>query len=183
MADKIDDLVCAFDRLAANISEVICYMQKTERLICQTEKTIRNTGRMMLIQTVLAVIVLLMFGAMAWVVGSAWSEVASVQASLAEIEKSNQVTYDYLIGKFPEDTAELSIVKAEPSTAQMVIKGIKPLPDPDGKRAAQAIERRDKLIEKVKATIPEKRMEQWQVQYQLSPPKAAEEKASPEPEE
>lgn len=177
MSDKIDKLVDAFDRLAGNVGDVVCYMQKTEKMITQTEKTIRRTGRMMIIQTVLAIAVLLMFGAMAWVVGSAWTEVATAQASLAEIEKSNQATYDYLIGKFPEDTAELAIVKAEPAAAKAVIKEIEPLPDPGGKRAAKGIERRDKVIESVKAAMPkQQKVEQWQVEYQLTPPmkKAAE---------
>jgi len=165
MSKKIDQLVGAFDRLASNIGDVICYMQ-------QTEETIRKTGRMMMVQTVLAIVVLMMFAAMAWVVGSAWSEVASVQTSLSQIEESNQATYDYLIGKFPEDTAELSIVKAEPRAAQVVIRGIEPLPDPGGKRAAKAIERRDEMLKQVKAAMPDSPEGKWQVEYQLEQAKS-----------
>ncbi len=146
--EGIADLVDAFDRLCAPISELVCYMRKSEQMV-------RSTGRFMKIQTVLAMIVLLGLLAMAWVVGGAWSEMASTQEMLAEtnkmvahIQEKNAATYDYLVRKFPEDLAEISIVQAQPATAQVVFKTVEPIPDPDGIRAAKSIERREEMLKR-----------------------------------
>jgi len=146
--EGISDLVDAFDRLCVPISELVGYMRRSEEMV-------RSTGRFMKIQTVLAMVVLLGLLAMAWVVGGAWSDMASTQAMLAETNKmvahmqeKSAATYDYLVQKFPEDLAEISIVEAQPATAQVVFKSVEPIPDPDGVRKANGIERREKMLKK-----------------------------------
>lgn len=165
---EIHELVESFDRLANMIDEVVCYMRKSEAMV-------RRTGRMMIVQTILATFVLVALVLMGWMVMKAWTKVE-------QANESNRVTFDYLLRKFPEDTAELSLVKAEPQAAKSAIEEVDPVPDPDGKRAARAIERRDKVLKKVRDAMPEQKMEQmeqWQVEYQLTPP----EKAASDPEE
>lgn len=143
---RIDDLVNAFNRLVSPISELIAYSRVSQEII-------RKTGRMMLVQTVLAVAVLAMLVAMGWIVMRAWTDVAAAQDKLSEIAKlvaeqqeKSAATYDYLVKKFPEDLAEISIVQAQPAAAQVVFDKVEPIPDPDGKRAAKSIERRETML-------------------------------------
>ncbi len=143
---KIGKLVAAFGHLTAKIVELVSYAR-------ESQASIRRTGRMMLVQTVLAVAVLAMLVAMGLVVVAAMEDNARIQSRmndvmerLAEQQEKTVATYDYLIRKFPEDLAEITIVQAQPSASDVVLRSVKPMADPGGHRAAKAINRRERML-------------------------------------
>jgi hypothetical protein len=131
---RIDKLIISFDSLTSIVGKTATFMKLTEESIVRVDGSIRSTRRMMLIQTVLAGLVLLSLITMGWFVMRAWDDVARSKDELRGLTKmlveqrdKTAATYDYLVKKFPEDVAEISIVQAQPKSADLVLRKVLPV--------------------------------------------------------